>query len=82
MANNNLQVIEYNGFLIKSDGTYGMSMVRQKGSGKLPEVFDNAFYTKPSFAKAAIDRYVASKPAKKEKNEVVEDAQAESTAGV
>ena len=56
--------MEYKGFKIVPDGTFGMYEIRQPGSGAMPESLKGAF-TSRAFATNAIDNYKPKRGAKK-----------------
>lgn len=57
--------IEYRGYSIENDGTYGMKEIRPIGKGSVPIVLRGKF-TKTSLAQQAIDGYLMDKPSKVE----------------
>lgn len=61
--------MEYGGFTIVSDGTFGYSHIKPKGKGSVPVVLRGA-YTKSSVAQSAIDNYNNAKGKKNDKAEV------------
>lgn len=52
--------VEYKGYKIEGDGTFGMKVIRRIGAGTLPQ-FLLGSYTKVENAKADIDSYLAQK---------------------
>lgn len=61
--------MEYKGFKIVADGTFGMYSIKQLGSGAVPESLKGA-YTTPAQAQFAIDAYQPKRGAKKKDGEV------------
>lgn len=55
--------MEYKGYKIVSDKKFGYFEIKHTGKGSLPNALSGR-YTRTSFAKADIDRYVAAKPEK------------------
>lgn len=56
--------MEYNGFNIKSDGTFGYLKVHTIGAGKLPKIL-GGLYTSIGNARKAVDSYINHKEAAK-----------------
>ena len=52
--------MEYNGFRIEGDKTFGMFLIKNIGPGALPEILKGSF-TKTQEAKFAIDQYALIK---------------------
>lgn len=52
--------MEYKGFNIVGDGTFGYKKVKRVGSGTAPK-FCSGSFTSESFAKKAIDQYLSGK---------------------
>jgi len=53
--------MEYKGYVIESDGTFGMSVIKSPGrGGQIPDMFRGS-YTKVREAKMAIDQYILFK---------------------
>lgn len=52
--------MEYNGFRIEGDGTFGMKVIKTIGAGSIPEALKGSF-SKNIFAQQAIDFYLAEK---------------------
>lgn len=61
-------MLEYKGFSLKQDGTMGYWLIKQQGSGAVPETL-RGLYTTPSIAKKAIDAYKPKRGAKKKDGE-------------
>lgn len=55
--------MEYQGFLIKGDGTYGYLKVAPLGKGSVPMELRGS-WTNSTFAKESIDTYLKSKEVK------------------
>lgn len=53
-------MMEYKGYSIESDGTFGMKVIKPLGRGSVPKILRGKF-TKYSEAQNAIDRYEATK---------------------
>lgn len=66
--------MEYKGFNIDSDGTFGYLEISRKGSGRLPPSLGGR-YTTLGIAKRKVDSYVNNKETKK-------NGEAEGTAGI
>lgn len=64
--------VEYNGYQIDTDGTYGMKMIKTIGRGSLPLELRGVF-TNTYMAKKAIDISLAIKNKEKDNGEVVLD---------
>lgn len=58
--------IEYNGYKVESDGTFGYINVKPVGSGSVPKQL-RGDYTSNRFAKLAIDKHGKVKDGKKER---------------
>ena len=54
---------EYNGFVIKGDGTFGLKVVSRKGAGNTPVSLKGSF-TNTANAMKEIDRYLEEKGSK------------------
>lgn len=67
--------MEYKGFKIVGDGTFGMFHIKQPGSGATPQSLSGRYST-PRLAQLAIDAYKPKRGAKKK------DAETTSTADV
>jgi len=52
--------MEYKGFNIEGDGTFGMMLIKPKGKGSVPLNLRGS-YTKSVFAEKAIDQHLSSK---------------------
>jgi hypothetical protein len=52
--------MEYNGYFIENDNTFGMKKIKTRGSGALPNVLKGAFTTH-QVAMKAIDSYLADR---------------------
>lgn len=61
-----MREVEYNGYKIVGDGTYGYKEVRSIGRGAIPLTLRGQFTTE-KMAKQAIDSHVASKVTKDDK---------------
>lgn len=55
--------MEHKGFNIVRDGTIGMYVIQQPGSGALPSALKGS-YTEPRYAVAALDSYKPKRGAK------------------
>lgn len=55
-----MNAVEYNGYKIEGDGSYGHKVIKSLSKGALPMVLRGTF-TNFQFAKKAIDRVVAEK---------------------
>lgn len=51
---------DYNGYVIEVDGTFGLKVIKAKGSGALPNILKGSF-TSEAFAQRAIDLYLNNK---------------------
>lgn len=51
--------MEYNGFKLVGDGTFGYTYIKPLGKGSVPLSLRDTYTTK-NFAKSAIDGYLAS----------------------
>ncbi len=70
---------DYEGFVIKGDGTYGMRLITTKGSGSIPKALVGTFTT-AQFAMKAIDTYLSEQvKLDDQKKKVKIDAKASST---
>ena len=69
--------IEYRGFRIVGDGTYGQKLIKQRGSGDIPGSIKGSYTTAP-FAKKAIDSYL-DQPTPKQKAKMEKEKNAEVT---
>ena len=56
---------EYRGYMIASDGSYGMKEIKPIGKGSVPLNLRGSF-TSVSLAQKAVDQHIQSKPAKVE----------------
>lgn len=54
--------IEYRGYIIEHDGSFGMKKIKAKGSGALPKALKGSF-TNSANAIRVIDLYLAEKEA-------------------
>lgn len=61
-----MRELEYNGYKIVGDGTYGCKEVKSIGRGAIPNSLRGQFTTE-KMAKQAIDSHVASKVIKDDK---------------
>lgn len=52
--------MEYRGYLIEGDNTFGMKVIKNKGSGQLPTLLKGS-YTKAVMAQQDIDIYLLRK---------------------
>ena len=52
--------VEYSGYMIESDGAFGLKKIKNRGSGALPKSLMGHF-THSSMAQKAIDQYILSK---------------------
>jgi len=57
--------MEYKGYMIVSDGAYGLKEIRHTGKGSMPTALKGSF-THASLAQKAIDRYLQDKQPKGE----------------
>lgn len=57
--------MEYRGFNIEGDGTFGMKVIKPLGKGSVPLSLRGA-YTKSSFAERDIDLHLSLKGGKKD----------------
>jgi hypothetical protein len=69
--------VEYRGFRIVGDKTYGNKLIKQRGKGDIPHKLKGS-YTNAPFAKSDIDKYL-DQPKAKAKAEKVEDAKSTSS---
>lgn len=58
--------MEYRGYFIEGDGTFGMKVIKNKGSGALPVLLKGS-YTKAVMAQADIDIYLLRKQEEEDK---------------
>ncbi len=58
---------EYKGYEIYPDGTFGMKLVKNSGSGTIPKVLRGSFSNNVQ-AQRSIDRYLDTKVSVKEKS--------------
>ena len=61
--------MDYKGFKIVGDGTFGYKRIKPEGQGSIPKILNGA-YTKTAFAERDIDMYVNAK----EQAEAVKEA--------
>ncbi|MDB4302077.1 hypothetical protein N9924_00780 [bacterium] len=55
-------MIDYNGFNITTDGTFGYHVIKPIGKGSIPKSLRGSF-TNTTFAKKSIDAYLVSNKA-------------------
>ena len=55
--------VEYSGYMVVNDGTYGNLEIRSIGKGALPNILKGSF-TKHGFATQAIDSYISKNKVK------------------
>lgn len=60
---NKVDNMEYNGFLIEGDGTFGYKQIKPVGRGSVPKQLRGK-YTTALFAQSAIDAYLITKKGK------------------
>lgn len=68
---------EYKGYDIVGDGTFGYKRIKPIGKGSVHKELRESIYTTESFAKRAIDTFLATQPKKVAKKEEVEDAKSQ-----
>ncbi len=61
--------MEYNGYIIEGDGTFGMKVIKPTTKGSVPGELRGVFTT-PAWAMKAIDTFLMTKEAKNDKASV------------